>query len=100
MSGSTKLNQTFLQKIQFGDEPEDIYYCLIDKKISPDGLDVDKMRLTDPRNIDRQFREQGCLLMFTGDEIASLINRGELDAEKLHQSLFETAVRENIIKLD
>jgi hypothetical protein len=36
--------------------------------------------------------------MFTGDEIASLINRGELDAEKLHQSLFETAVKENIIK--
>jgi len=98
MSDSTKLNQTYLQKIEFGDEPEDIYYCLIDKKISPDGLDVDKMRLTDPRNIDRQFREQGCLLMFTGDEIASLINRGELDAEKLHQSLFETAVRENIIK--
>jgi len=98
MSDSTKLNQTFLQKIEFGDEPEDIYYCLIDKNISPNGLNVDKMRLTDPRNIDRQFREQGCLLMFTGDEIASLINRGELDAEKLHQSLFETAVRENIIK--
>jgi hypothetical protein len=99
MSQKVKLNQTFLQKIEFGDEPEDIYYCLIDKKISPNGLDVDKMRLTDPRNIDKQFREQGCLLMFTGDEIASLINRGELDGEHLHQSLFDTAVRENIIKL-
>ncbi len=99
MSEKVKQDQTFLQKIEFGEEPEDIYYCLIDKKISPDGLNVDKMRLTDPRNIDRQFREQGCLLMFTGDEIASLINRGELDAENLHQSLFETAVKENIIKI-
>lgn len=99
MSEKVKQDQTFLQKIEFGEEPEDIYYCLIDKKISPDGLNVEKMRLTDPRNIDRQFREQGCLLMFTGDEIASLINRGELDAENLHQSLFETAVKENIIKI-
>lgn len=100
MSDSTKLNQTFLQKIEFGDEPEDIYYCLIDKKTSPGGLNVDKMRLTDPRNIDRQFREQGCLLMFTGDEIVTLVARGELDEENLHQSIFDAAVRENIIKLD
>ena len=100
MSDNAKLNQTFLQKIEFGDEPEDIYYCLIDKKISPDGLNVDKMRLTDPRNIDAQFREQGCLLMFTGDEIASLVARGELDGDDLHKSLFSTAIRENIIKLD
>lgn len=98
MSEQVKLKQTFLQKIEFGEEPEDIYYCLMDKKISPDGLNVDKMRLTDPRNIDRQFREQGCLLMFTGDEIASLINRGELNGDDLHKSLFNTAVRENIIK--
>jgi hypothetical protein len=99
MKHSEKLDQTFLQKIEFGDEPEDIYYCLIDKKISPDGLDVDKMRLTDPRNIDAQFREKGCLLMFTGDEIASLVNRGEFDASDLHRSLFDAAVRENIIRL-
>lgn len=99
MSDIRKLNRTFLQKIEFGDEPEDIYYCLIDKKISPNGLSVEQMRLTDPRNIDTQFREQGCLLMFTGDEIASLINRGEFDANDLHQSLFDAAVRENIIKL-
>lgn len=98
MSEKVNLDQTFLQKIEFGEEPEDIYYCLMDKKISPDGLNVDKMRLTDPRNIDRQFREQGCLLMFTGDEIASLINRGELDGDDLHKTLFNTAVRENIIK--
>lgn len=92
-----KLNQTLLQKIKFGKEPEDIYYCLIDMKASPGGLDVEKIRLTDPRNIDEQFRKHGCLLMFTGVEIGELIERGTLQRNKLHQSLFELAIQEGVI---
>lgn len=92
-----KLAQTKLQTIHFGDEPADIYYCLIDKRISPNGMDIDTLKLTDPRNIDRQFKDSGCLLMFTGEEIESLVNRGEADAENLHASIFELAKEEKIV---
>jgi len=93
-----KMKQTTFQEVNFGPERSDVYYCLIDQKVSPDGLNLEKMRLTDPRNIDLQFREAGCLLMMTGEEIDELMNRGELKKDDLHQSLFELAVREGIIK--
>ncbi|MDX1640720.1 MAG: hypothetical protein R3220_03425 [Balneolaceae bacterium] len=93
-----KFQNTKLQKIEFGDEPADQYYCLIDLKVSPDGLDINKMKLTDPRNIDQEFRNHGVLMMFTGEEIESLINRGDLDREKLHESLYERALGEGVIK--
>lgn len=93
-----KIEQTTLQEINFGEDRSDIYYCLVDQKVSPNGLNVEKMRLTDPRNIDLQFREAGCLIMMTGDEVDELINRGDLLVDDLHQSLFELALREGIIK--
>jgi hypothetical protein len=92
-----KVSDTKLQTIEFGDEPEDIYYCLIDRRVSPDGLDIEKMRLSDPRNIDEEFRKQGCLMMFTGDEIEELVRRGDLDRSLLRDSLFELAKREGVI---
>ena len=95
-----KLKETTLQQIEFGDEPEDHYYCLIDTNVSPDGLQIDQMRLTDPRNIDEEFRKQGCLMMLTGDEIGELIDRGELDPENLHESLFRLSVKEGVLKED
>lgn len=93
-----KIDQTILQEIEFGADRADKYYCLIDQKVSPAGLNIDKMRLTDPRNIDLQFREAGCLMMMTGDEVDELIRRGDLQNSDLHQSLFELALREGIIK--
>lgn len=93
-----KIDQTILQEVNFGSDRSDIYYCLIDQKVSPAGLNIDKMRLTDPRNIDLQFREAGCLLMMTGDEVDELLRRGDLQNDDLHQSLFELAVREGVIK--
>lgn len=93
-----KLHQTIFQKIEFGPEPSDCYYCLVDAKVSPGGLNIERMRLTDPRNIDLQFREAGCLMMLTGDEIEELIRRGEIGEDKIHQSLFRLAIDEGIIK--
>ncbi|TVQ01432.1 MAG: hypothetical protein EA359_13885 [Balneolaceae bacterium] len=93
-----KLSHTSLQKIEFGNEPEDIYYCLIDLRISPGGLNIKKLRLTDPRNIDEQFRQNGCLMMFTGVEIEELIQRGDLDGKRLHRSLFRLAVKDGLIR--
>ncbi|NBB77477.1 MAG: hypothetical protein GVY02_08870 [Bacteroidetes bacterium] len=92
-----KSSDTKLQTIEFGDAPEDIYYCLIDRRVSPGGLDIEKMRLSDPRNIDEEFRKQGCLMMFTGDEIEELVRRGELNRFELRDSLFELAKQEGVI---
>ncbi len=93
-----KIENTTLQVIEFGEEPSDKFYCLVDLNISPDGMDVDKLKLTDPRNFDLEFRESGCLMMFTGDEIEELIKRGDLDPKNLHESLFSLAVNEGVIK--
>ncbi|MCC5940311.1 MAG: hypothetical protein JJU37_02120 [Balneolaceae bacterium] len=95
-----KFQQTSLQKIEFGDQPEDIYYCLIDLRVSPNGVNIQKIRLTDPRNIDQQFRKHGCLMMFDETEITVLINRGEVQSDQLHRSLFDLALKENIIQAD
>ncbi|WP_234567743.1 hypothetical protein [Rhodohalobacter sp. 614A] len=95
-----KFKDTTLQHIEFGNEPVDQYYCLVDKRISPNGLEINKMKLTDPRNIDQEFRNHGMLMMFTGDEIESLMNRGDLDRENLHESLYNLALQEGVIKED
>lgn len=95
-----KLQDTTLQKIEFGTEPSDCYYCLIDKRVSPNGLNIEKMRLTDPRNIDFQFREAGCLMMFTGEELDELIRRGRINNKQIHKSLFQLALNEGVIKQD
>lgn len=93
-----QIDQTSLQIIEFGDEPDDKYYCLIDLKVSPNGMNIEKMRLSDPRNFDLQFRESGCLMMLTGDEINELIRRGELRENELHQSLYKLAQKEGLIR--
>ncbi len=95
-----KLEQTALQKIEFGNEAEDIYYCLIDTRVSPNGLNIQKMKLTDPRNIDQHFRQNGCLLMFDENEINELTEREEIHPDELHKSLFEFAIQEKIIQPD
>lgn len=95
-----KLKDTKLQRIEFGEEPADQYFCLVNLKVSPNGLNLTKMRLTNPRNIDQEFRQQGMLLMFTGEEIESLINRGDLDRENLHESLYQLGLDEGVIKSD
>ena len=89
--------KTGLQVIEFGNLPEDKFYCLINLDISPNGMNIEKLRLTDPRNFDLRFRESGCLLMFTEDEIDELIRRKDVDRESIHKSLYELARREGIV---
>ncbi|TVQ68149.1 MAG: hypothetical protein EA360_00325 [Balneolaceae bacterium] len=95
-----KFQDTTLQIIEFGDDPSDRFYCLVDERVSPGGLNIEKMRLTDPRNIDLQFREAGSILMLTGDEAEELFLRGELDRDQLHKSLFTLAEKEGVIRVD
>lgn len=89
--------KTALQVIEFGDLPEDKFYFLINLNISPNGMNIEKLRLTDPRNFDLRFRESGCLLMFTEDEIDELIRRKDVDRESIHKSLYELARLEGIV---
>lgn len=95
---SLPFNKTALQIIEFGDQPDDKFYCLINLNVSPNGMKIEKLRLANPRNFDLEFRESGCLLMFTENEIEELISRDELIKKKLHKSLYELALKEGIIK--
>jgi len=92
-----KIDQTILQTFEFGDTPEDTFYCLVDLQVSPNGMDVEKMRLSDPRNIDLQFREKGCLLMLNGEELEEIIRRGDADRDNLHESIYQLASEEGIV---
>jgi len=92
-----KIDQTTLQVFEFGDTPEDTFYCLVDLRVSPNGMDVEKMRLSDPRNIDLQFRENGCLLMLNGEEVEEILRRGDASRENLHKSIYQLASEEGIV---
>lgn len=92
------MKKTKLEVIEFGDEPEDIFYCLVDLDVSPEGLDVSSLKLSDPRNFDKTLRDSGCLMMFTGDEMSSLISRGDIDPDNMHESLVDVAVNEGVLK--
>jgi len=92
------LKNTKLQKFEFGDSLSDTFYLLVDLKVSPEGINPEKVKLLDPRNFDHSLREMGCLLIFTGNEIDELVQREEIDAENMHISILELAVKEGIIK--
>ena len=92
------MKKTKLEVIEFGNEPDDKFYCLVDLDLSPNGLDVSSLKLSDPRNFDQTLRDSGCLMMFTGDEMSSLINRGDIDPENMHESLVDKAVEQGVLK--
>lgn len=91
------INQTGIEELSFGEEKEDIFHILVNKNISPDGIDLEKLRLVDPRNFDAALSSAGCIIMLNETEIDELAKRGELDPENLHQSLFELAQSEGLL---
>lgn len=92
-----KFDQTTLQVFEFGDTPSDIFYCLVDLRVSPNGMEPDKMKLADPRRFDLEFRESGCLLMLTGDELDEIVRRGEADPDRLHETIYQLAAEEGLV---
>jgi hypothetical protein len=92
-----KLEDTGLEEFSFGDNPDDRFYILVNKKISPNGIDVDKLSKADPRKFDSILNEMGCIIMLNGVEVTELCMRGELDNENLHESLFELAENEGML---
>jgi len=91
------LKDTGLEEFSFGDDPDDLFYILVNKKVSPNGIDVDKLSKADPRKFDSVLSEMGCVLMLTALEVTELCMRGDLDNENLHESMFELAKKEGII---
>ena len=94
-----KKDHTKLEIFGFGDEnAEDNFYCLVNLKKSPDGIDLEKLSMADPRKFDEVLNEMGCILLLRGDEIEELINRGEITDSNLHKSIYDLAVQEEIIQ--
>lgn len=90
-------DDTKLEIFGFGDEVEDNFYCLVNLTKSPDGIDLKKLSMSDPRNFDEALNKQGCILLLRGDEVGELIKREEINDTDLHQSIYDLAVREEII---
>lgn len=91
-------DDTKLEIFGFGEDDEDNFYCLVNLTKSPDGIDLKKLSMADPRNFDEALNKQGCILLLRGDEVEELIEREEITNSDLHQSIYDLAVREEIIK--
>ena len=91
------LSDTSLETFQFGSNPEDKYYLLIDLVQNSNGIDLAKLANADPRSFDTVLSDMGCLLMLSGDEIQELVLRQAVDEQNLHESLFNLARHQGII---
>ncbi len=91
------IKQTGLEELSFGDQPDDIFIVLVNKLISPNGIDLEKLRLVDPRHFDTALDQAGCIFMLNNIEIEELTRRGEIDKNDLHTSLFELAKAEGML---
>ncbi|SMO46679.1 hypothetical protein [Fodinibius sediminis] len=93
-----KKDDTKLEIFGFGDNTDDNFYCLVNIKKSPDGIDLEKLSAADPRKFDEVLNEMGCILLLRGDEIEELIKRGAITDADLHASIYELAVEQDIIQ--
>ncbi|HYW34001.1 MAG TPA: hypothetical protein VE868_01210 [Balneolaceae bacterium] len=91
-------DDTKLEIFGFGDEDEDKFYCLVNLKKSPEGIDLKKLSMTDPRSFDDTLDDMGCILLLRGDEVEELIKREDITEANLHEGLYELAVREGVIE--
>lgn len=91
---------TKLEIFGFGEEEsdEDSFYCLVNTQKNPDGIDLEKLSMADPRKFDEVLDEMGCILLLRGDEVEELINRGDITDSDLHKSIYDLAVEEDIIQ--
>ena len=91
-------DDTKLEIFGFGEEEDDNFYCLVNISKNPDGIDLEKLSMADPRTFDETLNEMGCILLLRGDEVEELIERGDISDADLHKSLYDLAVDEGIIQ--
>lgn len=93
-----KKDDTKLEIFGFGENTDDSFYCLVNIKKSPEGIDLEKLSSADPRKFDEALNKMGCILLLRGDELEELINRGAVTDSDLHASIYDLAVEEGIIQ--
>lgn len=91
-------DDTKLEIFGFGEGDSDKFYALVNLNKSPEGIDLKKLSLTDPRRFDEELNKMGCILLLRGDEVEELIKRGDIQDSDLHKSMYDLAVEEGIIK--
>lgn len=91
-------DDTKLEIFGFGEDADDNFYCLVNTRKCPEGIDLEKLSSADPRKFDEALNEMGCILLLRGDELEELINRGAITDSDLHASIYELAVEEGIIE--
>lgn len=89
---------TKLEVFGFGNDDSDKFYALVNLVKSPDGIDLEKLSLTDPRTFDEELDRMGCILLLRGDEVEELINREDMKTSDLHEGIYNLAVQEGIIQ--
>lgn len=92
-------DDTKLEIFGFGEEDADKFYALVNLKKSPEGIDLKKLSLTDPRKFDEELDKMGCILLLRGNEVEELLSRKGKDIEgsDLHSAIYDLAVDEEII---
>jgi len=91
-------DDTKLEIFGFGEEEDDNFYCLVNLKKSPEGIDLKKLSMADPRKFDEVLNSMGCILLLRGDEVEELIKREDINDADLHKELYDLAVQEGIIQ--
>lgn len=84
-------DKTYTQVFAFGEKAEDRFYCLIDQRINPDGLNIEEMAAVNPMRIEDYLHQQGCLIMIDGRDMQSISNRLDVEGEELHRLLLGLA---------
>lgn len=91
-------DDTKLEIFGFGETDDDKFYALVNLKKSPDGIDLKKLSMANPRKFDEVLNNMGCILLLRGDEVEELINRGDIKDADLHKGLYELAIKEGFIQ--
>lgn len=90
-------DDTKLEIFGFGDAEDDTFYCLVNLKKSPEGIDLERLSNADPRKFDEVLNSMGCILLLRGDEVEELIKREDITKANMHEGLYDLAVQEEII---
>jgi hypothetical protein len=89
------LDKTYTQTFTFGDEPEDHFFCLMEKAVNPDGLDIEEMASINPMRIEDYLSSNGCIIMVDGADLLSHKDSLAIDGLELHQFLIQLALTAN-----
>ncbi|MEX0927826.1 MAG: hypothetical protein WD266_03830 [Balneolales bacterium] len=89
--------QTKLEVFGFSDQPEDLFYCLLDLTNKSAGIDLRKLSSTKPEKLDEALNEMGCLVLLSKKDIDKVLNGSDNDHDELHDKLYQWALEEDMV---